>query len=293
MKRVTSFIIGVLLVLSIFSGCDGLIDDGIDNITIYTLERDTFLQFLQENEKQYLIQNCTYYIDCETIDHFVTADGYMFYITDVFCNYMQSARALEKFLKEYEIDESVVDVAVVDVAGFPFAAWVKTEENAYFITINEAYSERLSNSYVYRLYTPSEYVEELDQGEALLMVKGESVPAFRNVELHEDHAEIPLEAVLVSLGATSRIIDNDTRLREITFLNEVYILNNDNITFLDEENTDLLLLENEGPNCIYNRRGIVYVGSVALVSILDEMGMQIEVTYDPITNVLDISPRTS
>lgn len=290
MKRITSFVIILSVVLSFATGCSYYTDEIPENVTIYTLERETFFDFLREGDQKDLMQNCIYYNECEPKKTFHPAGSSELYLSPDFFDFLNSPSAIERYLTEHEIQEKVEDHAILDVESIPLSVWIKTKKNTYYLTIDESvYGFSVEHDYC--LYTQAEYKAKFCENEALLTVQGKPVKGHATVKRYYNNADLPLEAVLVSLGASSMKIGKQKK--EIRFLDEIYILDNKKCNLRNEDGRDVLRwFDGGGMFYIYKKMGTVYIEKYGLNAVLDSIGMPVSITYDPATNVVDISPRT-
>jgi len=290
MKRFIIILIILSLVLSLATGCSYYTDEIPENVTIYTLERETFFHFLREGDQKALMQNCIYYNECEPKKTFHAADGSDLYLSPDFFDFLNSPSAIERYLTEHEIQEKVKDHAILDVDSIPLSIWIKTGKNTYYLTVDEnVYGFSVEHDYC--LYTQAEYKVKFGENEALLRVQGKPVPGHATVKRYYKNADFPLEAVLISLGASS--LKTGKQKKEIRFLDEVYILDNKKCALYNEDGDDVLhWFAGGGMFHIYKNMGTVYIEKYGLNAVLSSIGMPVSITYDPATNVMDISPRT-
>ncbi len=118
-----------------------------------------------------------------------------------------SAQAIGAYLQQNGIQDTVNDYCLVNCEYFPVALWVNTVDGDYVITFNEYiedYEEHIVNDtwredYVYRLYDHETFIQKVLPTDGTVVVGDASVVS---TVIHTDYAEIPMIAVMKSLGAT-------------------------------------------------------------------------------------------
>lgn len=116
------------------------------------------------------------------------------------------AENIKAILAENNINCTVKDYAVLSVDYFTDGIiWVDTDQGYYYIQMcraAEAEREAGQNQYVYKVYTPSVFLEKLDARDAKILVNGQNTPAATHyAKIRGNTVSVSLRSALETMGA--------------------------------------------------------------------------------------------
>jgi len=237
----------------------------------YYLDRNIYYDFIENPQKKLLDEDAEdiYIItksptkegviieekissDPVEVNEYDTEDYSLYYelfLYDSFIEFVGDITEMEKYLKQNGITEDIENIAYIYSGTFHGdVIWVKTNQNNYFITINERYGEYYdyieeffstdnynSEIYFYRLYDHSEYYEKYRMKDGKLIVKGKDATEDNYVKITCEYAEISLNAVIKQFGGEAEWND-DKQEGIITYENKKYIFDKKNLSMIEAGN---------------------------------------------------------
>lgn len=208
------------------------------NIKIYQITRDVFHLFLKNPTMDIFTDDDIECYECtKSEEWYETNNVTHFSIRQEFLDFVGSFTEVETYLLQNGFNGNVENMLIFDAQSMPMTIWVQTDMGHVYITINEELGDKL---YVYRFYQHADFYEKFKSKDAQLIVVGKEITPKNAVRLYHDNADIPLIAVLETLGASVKWENDATAI--ICYKEKTYYLDIKNYTFYEEGNDDNNLL---------------------------------------------------
>lgn len=297
----TRSIIILLICILLLSGCSNskinnlkenhimknVTTNSSEELAIYQINSDVFDNLLESNSFESIknISSAHYSYPQDGVNY-ITYNSVLFEITEDFVNMVNNKTIFEECFLESNNDEKIECLAVFEAPYVPLSIWIKTNEDTYFLTVNEEYNNG------YHFYSQSDYIEKYKSQKFLLKINDNVSSNIQYVKAYYEHAELPLLEILSSVGA------------EIKWKNEnkVNILLNKNTYILDLQNNQFYKKHNKknnlfsgcnggGPYRMYLSDDEYYVDSDTLQCVMLELGQKINIEYNTEQKFISITTQ--
>ena len=219
--------------------------------------------------------------------------GYYLPVYRSLISFVSNNLEMEQYLFSNGITGDVESVAIVYTEGTPVTIWVMVSQKNYFITINEKQEDIKGGgfdetSYVYRLYSHSDYLEKIEYKDAKLIVNGKDISSGNHARLNQFHEDLPFTAILQALGA--KVTWEDKRIATITYEGIDYIFDIEDYSFYRVGGQKNLFLMTYGG---YNHYQIIenelMVNANVILSVTHGIDLDLEIRVDREALVISIS----
>lgn len=263
--------------------------NGCDGIMIYSFEFDVFQDFI-ENPAKSIVEDKERIeetiIKQEEVSKEIVNIGSLI-VDQSLIEFVGNLDEVEKKLEDLNLKSNVDSAVIVNIPQMPITIWARSNENDFFITIDEQYQDSIredKSKYVYRAYTYQDYYNKFGNKDGRLFVNERDITDGNLVKLNYSGAFLPVRAVLEHLGAEVEW-NSLSRNIIIRFNEEEYILIPDNLLLTEKGMSSNLLLTPPGGSYYYckiigNR---TIMNNDAMQVLVRLLGASIDVDYDNLT----------
>lgn len=133
---------------------DNTVVDSSDTIfTIYKISSDTFISLLQRNSFENINEVSSKHFDYpQDGNSYTTYDNNVIEITDDYVEIFSNFTFWEDYFDEDNPNEKIEHFVIFEAPYTPVSAWIKTNIDTYFLTLDDATT--------FSLYSQSDYVEQ-------------------------------------------------------------------------------------------------------------------------------------
>ncbi len=250
--------------------------------TIYKIDSDTFDSSLENNSFKNIEKVSSKHFNYpQDGNNYITYSNTVFEITDKFIELVNSKALWEDYFAEDNANEKIEYFVIFEAPYVPVSAWIKTNIDTYFLTLDDATT--------FSLYSQPDYVEQYKSHQFSLKINGAAASKNKSVKTYYQNAELPLLEILSSYGAKIKW-KNENQVN-ITLNNENYLLDvNNNRLFNkhDKKNNILSGCTGGGPYHMYYYDNEYYVDSDTLQCVMQELNQQIEIKYDTENKIVSV-----
>ena len=257
-----------------------------EKMVIYSITRDAFDSFLEEPT---LIvfdnQKSTEYAHSFKKQWHIRYGSSRFPIRKELLNFVTDEEKIKTLLSQQAEIEVIQDVIIFEAPNIPVTLCVKSQEDFWFITINEQPDDE---NYVYRGYSLSDYKNKYGYVNAELKVEDQNVQCDAIIKMYHGYADVPFVEILICLGMDIRYEGEEIVIQAN---NDTYRLDVQNIKLVknDNEDSNMLYQLDGGVTFAYYSNNSLMIDTTSLITILEEMGVAIHINYDKENGIITIT----
>ena len=262
-------------------------------LNIYDISRQVFFEFIESPSVDILnTKNSGIHSYPSEGDKIYDSTG-VFTIDQSLVDFVD-VESLQKYLSDNGYNTVVDGVLLFRESSLSACIWIVTAEEDFAITINEKTDDHYSDeSYVYRLYTQTEFVDKFSRIEGKAIINGKELPEDAIVYIYHNYAELPLLASLECYGA--KTISNDGEIAKFSISGVVYCLEINRYKLYKEgnEKNDLFPALDGGVTYMYSHGMDVMVDDNVFRCIVEDLitGDFSKINIDRDNKVVEISDR--
>ena len=257
-----------------------------EKMVIYSITRDSFDSFLEEpNLNVFDNQKSTEYARSFKKQWHIRYGSSRFTIRKELLNFVTDEEEIKMFLSEQVEIDVIQEIIIFEAPNIPVTMCVKTQEDFWFITINERPDDE---EYVYRGYSFSDYKNKYGYVNAQLKVEGNYVECDAMIKMYHGYADVPFVETLICLGMDIRY-EGEEIVTQAN--NDTYRLAMQNIKLVknDDEDSNMLYQLDGGVTFAYYSNNSLMIDTTSLITILGEMGVAIHINYDKDNELITIT----
>jgi hypothetical protein len=252
-------------------------------IVIYQMDRDTFIDFINAPDVEFLSKQENYTYNSVGQRH--NRGSALFSIEQELFDFVLDEQTLCSALKENHIEGEIKHIAVIDPVSFPMTIWAKVGENNIYFSIDEylyncEFLEEEPEQLQFVFYTEQQFRQRYNPKQATLIVNGNEVACDNAPRLYDNDTIIPFITVLEKLGF--KVTWQNETLANAEIKGEQYIIDVKEMRFgresVDYEN--LLNLSSGGPCYIHPVEKDLMLDDNTLRIALRESGLKCEILTD-------------
>lgn len=251
-------------------------------IKIYELDRDVFLNFLEEPSVEKLDQcYVNEYALKEEKQWHLRTDGNRIPLEKALFDFVCDESKIAKYLSENDMCAEVKSAFVLDTPFVPLSIWVKTSQESVFIKVDIA-----KEAVAYDLFLLSDYRVLYSPVQSEIYVNGNKTE--KQGWIYAGYADIPVLGVLKALGAKT---DEKDACVDISFKGKKYVLDKANISICRKEYSEENLLHVDGGTLAitYLLENDVMIDSYTVRNLLYYMGCSVDITCDKLNKIVLIN----
>ena len=252
---------------------------------IYSITRESFDSFLEKPTLNVFDnQKSTEYARMIKKQWHIRYGGSRFTISKELLNFVTDEEKVKNFLSQQVEVDKIQDIIIFEAPHIPVTMCVKSEEDFWFITINEQPDDE---KYVYKEYSFSDYKKKYGHMNAKLKVEGKYVQCDAMIKMYHEYADVPFVETLIYLGMNIKYEGEEIVIKA----NNTYRLNMQKAQLLKngDEDYNMLYQLDGGISIAYYSNKSLMIDTNSLSSILEEMGVLIHISCDKEKELITIT----